>query len=111
MKLLGATAIEDRLQDLVPEAIEDFLAASIKVWMLTGDKMETAKNIGLACNLIDPDMENRKIRKSRLIEVGRRGFVAVDHLLIVASTVREIGPSSSRPKVKCSNFPFARLAR
>jgi magnesium-transporting ATPase (P-type) len=56
--LLGATAIEDRLQDLVPESIEDFLAGGIKVWMLTGDKRETAKNIALACNLIDPDMEN-----------------------------------------------------
>ena len=46
LALLGATAIEDRLADLVPECIDDFLKAGIKVWMLTGDKRETAKNIG-----------------------------------------------------------------
>src|SRR5262245_43089847 len=38
MYLLGATALEDRLQDLVPEAIQDMLDASIKVFMMTGDK-------------------------------------------------------------------------
>eukprot|EP00466_Bigelowiella_natans_P013751 jgi/Bigna1/56260/estExt_Genewise1Plus.C_900001 len=56
MYLLGATAIEDQLQHLVPECIEDLLEGGIKVWMLTGDKRETAKNIGMACNLIEPDM-------------------------------------------------------
>jgi len=48
MELLGATAIEDRLSPLVPECIADMLAAGIKVWMCTGDKRETAKNIALA---------------------------------------------------------------
>ena len=42
LKLLGATAIEDRLQDGVPEAIADLKEADIKVWVLTGDKLETA---------------------------------------------------------------------
>lgn len=50
--LLGATAVEDRLQDRVPEVIHDFQKAHIKVWMLTGDKFETAKNIGASCKLI-----------------------------------------------------------
>lgn len=54
MQLIGATCLEDQLQDLVPECIEDFLLAKVKVWMLTGDKLPTAKNIGMACNLIDP---------------------------------------------------------
>lgn len=36
MYLLGATALEDKLQDLVPECIDDFLKAGVKVWMLTG---------------------------------------------------------------------------
>ncbi|GAB5355637.1 hypothetical protein AAMO2058_000222700 [Amorphochlora amoebiformis] len=56
LKILGATAIEDQLQHLVPECIEDLLEGGIKVWMLTGDKRETAKNIAMACNLIEPDM-------------------------------------------------------
>ena len=54
--LLGATAVEDRLQDEVPKTLEDLRAAGIKVWMLTGDKMETAKNIGFSCKLITEEM-------------------------------------------------------
>jgi len=78
LRYLGATAIEDQLQDLVPESIADYITAGIKVWMLTGDKRETAKNIGLACNLIDPDMESKHPwEHSRLIEVTGRWF----HLL------------------------------
>jgi phospholipid-translocating ATPase len=42
LRLLGATAIEDRLQDGVPETIADLKKAGIKVWVATGDKMETA---------------------------------------------------------------------
>jgi phospholipid-translocating ATPase len=44
--LLGATAVEDRLQDEVPQTLEDFRNGGISVWMLTGDKFETAENIG-----------------------------------------------------------------
>ena len=50
--LIGATAVLDRLQDEVPETIRDLIRAKIKVWMLTGDKMETAENIAKSCNLI-----------------------------------------------------------
>ena len=57
MELLGVTAIEDRLQDEVPEAIADFLKAGIVFWMLTGDKEETAINIGHSCNLLQPDTQ------------------------------------------------------
>lgn len=52
--LLGATAIEDKLQDGVPETIATLLEADIKVWVLTGDKQETAINIGYACKLLTP---------------------------------------------------------
>ena len=44
--LVGASAIEDRLQDQVPETIYKMRQAGISVWMLTGDKQETAINIG-----------------------------------------------------------------
>lgn len=43
LTLLGATAVEDKLQDDLPTTLEDFRKANIKVWMLTGDKLETAK--------------------------------------------------------------------
>ena len=51
-ELAGATAIEDKLQDGVPGAIEKLRRANIKLWMLTGDKRETAINIGKSCHLI-----------------------------------------------------------
>lgn len=51
LQLLGATAIEDKLQDQVPETIETLMKADIKIWILTGDKQETAINIGNSPNL------------------------------------------------------------
>lgn len=57
LELLGATAIEDKLQAGVPSALSNISAAGIKVWMLTGDKQETAINIGYACSLIDNSVE------------------------------------------------------
>lgn len=57
LMLLGGTAIEDRLQDGVPDTIELLGAAGIKLWVLTGDKVETAINIGFSCNLLNNDME------------------------------------------------------
>ena len=57
LTLLGGTAIEDRLQDGVPDAIQLLGKAGIKLWVLTGDKVETAINIGFSCNLLDNDMD------------------------------------------------------
>ncbi|XP_040835824.1 phospholipid-transporting ATPase IB-like [Ochotona curzoniae] len=54
--LLGATAIEDRLQARVPETITTLLRANIKIWVLTGDKPETAINIAYSCKLITGHM-------------------------------------------------------
>ncbi|KAJ0111045.1 hypothetical protein Patl1_02754 [Pistacia atlantica] len=56
--LLGATAVEDKLQNGVPECIDKFSQAGIHIWVLTGDKMETAINIGYACSLLRQGMEN-----------------------------------------------------
>lgn len=56
LTLLGATAIEDKLQDGVPETISTLQTAGIKVWVLTGDRQETAVNIGMSCKLISEDM-------------------------------------------------------
>lgn len=51
--LVGATAIEDKLQPDVDKTIEAFKRANIKVWVLTGDKAESALNIAMSCNLVD----------------------------------------------------------
>ena len=44
--ILGASAIEDKLQDGVSQTIANLETAGIKIWVLTGDKQETAINIG-----------------------------------------------------------------
>ncbi|KAM3867619.1 phospholipid-transporting ATPase ID [Diretmus argenteus] len=56
--LLGATAIEDKLQDGVPQTIEQLSKADIKIWVLTGDKQETAENIGYSCNMLREEMND-----------------------------------------------------
>uniref|UniRef100_A0A8C3GJ72 Phospholipid-transporting ATPase n=1 Tax=Cairina moschata TaxID=8855 RepID=A0A8C3GJ72_CAIMO len=57
MHLIGATAVEDRLQEQSAETIEALHAAGMKVWVLTGDKMETAKSTCYACRLFQTSTE------------------------------------------------------
>lgn len=57
LDLIGGTAIEDRLQDGVPDTIALLADAGIKLWVLTGDKVETAINIGFSCNLLSNEMD------------------------------------------------------
>ena len=64
MEYVGVTAIEDKLQDGVPDAIASLRAAGIKIWVLTGDKEETAINIGKSCQLLDTSMDLHCIRGS-----------------------------------------------
>jgi len=53
--ILGVTAMEDLLQDRVKDCIQDFRDAGIKVWMLTGDKGDTAHQIAYTCGLYSHD--------------------------------------------------------
>ena len=62
LTLIGATVVEDKLQDKVPETIRDLRLAGIKIWVLTGDKIDTAENIALSCNLISSNYKNFKIK-------------------------------------------------
>lgn len=66
--LLGATAIEDKLQDGVPDTIHTLQTAGIKVWVLTGDRQETAINIGMSCKLISEDMTLLIINEENAID-------------------------------------------
>ncbi len=76
LELAGATAIEDRLQEGVPEAIDKLRRANIKMWMLTGDKRETAINIGHSCRLIK-DYSTVTILDSELGNVEQRAATAI----------------------------------
>ncbi|KAL6996307.1 putative phospholipid-transporting ATPase 4, variant 2 [Sarracenia purpurea var. burkii] len=55
--LVGATAVEDKLQKGVPQCIDKLAQAGLKIWVLTGDKLETAINIGYACSLLRQGMK------------------------------------------------------
>lgn len=108
MVLLGATAVEDRLQDEVPRVIADFLQANIRVWMLTGDKLETAESIGHACRLIQPDFKKIYLRaeedpKEKFEELvntidGGGRFALLLEGLVIAHLVKS--PELSRRFVK-----------
>ncbi|ALC48588.1 CG9981 [Drosophila busckii] len=57
LQLLGATALEDALQDDVDQTLISLQLAGLKIWVLTGDKVETALNIGMSCKHIPPTAE------------------------------------------------------
>ncbi|XP_055869059.1 phospholipid-transporting ATPase IF-like isoform X2 [Biomphalaria glabrata] len=65
LHLLGATAVEDKLQHEVPQTIEALRMAGIKVWVLTGDKEETAVNISHAAGHFNSDMEELRLTQVR----------------------------------------------
>ena len=67
--LLGATAIEDKLQDGVPDTIHTLQMAGIKVWVLTGDRQETAINIGMSCRLISESMNLVRVAFTRFMKI------------------------------------------
>mmetsp|Transcript_78991 Transcript_78991/g.143987 ORF Transcript_78991/g.143987 Transcript_78991/m.143987 type:complete len:1094 (+) Transcript_78991:86-3367(+) len=56
LSYVGITALEDRLQDHVPETISALRKAGIRVWVLTGDKVETAVEIAKSCTLFEDNM-------------------------------------------------------
>ncbi len=84
-ELQGATAIEDKLQDGVPEILADLRTAGIKVWMLTGDKVGPAKNIATACNILPAGCD--------LLEITTETFPVLNDVktseLLAASKVLE----------------------
>ncbi|CAN0144271.1 unnamed protein product, partial [Discosporangium mesarthrocarpum] len=61
LTLLGGTAIEDKLQSGVGETIEKLIRGGVVVWVITGDKEETAINIGVACRLIQSETQMDRI--------------------------------------------------
>ena len=67
-KLIGSTAIEDELQDNVGEIINDIMITGIRVWMLTGDKLDTAKNIAISCKLFKEDMKIMEIKEHATVD-------------------------------------------
>lgn len=73
LTLTGSTAIEDRLQDEVADTIRFMKRTGIKVWVLTGDKIGTAKNIGMSAGLLEKGMEQFQIDGKEKDESRNRG--------------------------------------
>ena len=108
LELGGATAIEDKLQEGVPEAIERLRRAKIKLWMLTGDKRETAMNIGISCRLIK-DYSSITVLDRETGEVSHRiaaatldiskGHVAHSVVVVDGQTLTQINASEHLHKL------------
>eukprot|EP00299_Pterocystis_sp_00344_P014137 c6991_g1_i3.p1 GENE.c6991_g1_i3~~c6991_g1_i3.p1 ORF type:complete len:1039 (-),score=298.76 c6991_g1_i3:48-3164(-) len=88
LDLLGVTAIEDKLQEGVPETIADIREAGVSFWMLTGDKYSTALQIAVACNLRNPTQPlvslEGSLNEYELVdvlraEIGRHVITDKDH--------------------------------
>ncbi|KAK3825379.1 MAG: hypothetical protein J3Q66DRAFT_278169 [Benniella sp.] len=94
LTLIGATAIEDKLQEGVPDSIAALREAGIKVWVLTGDKLETAINIGFASRLLEKDMKLEIMKMSRNEDpahvLKRFKKLVEDHALIVDGSALKI---------------------
>jgi phospholipid-transporting ATPase len=96
--LVGCTAIEDKLQDGVPEAIAYFIAGGIKVWIITGDKQATAINIAKSCNLIQSGVTTVIVNASSDADCNQ----ALDDALVTVATEDRVALVIDGP-----SLPFA----
>lgn len=100
LELVGVTAIEDKLQDDVPKSIATMLDAGIKVWMITGDKQETAINIAVSCKLFTNSDNVLKCNGNRATAMQRVDAVSHPPALTSVSPAahegREITVDTSR---------------
>ncbi|KAG6908584.1 hypothetical protein DXG01_004071 [Tephrocybe rancida] len=111
LRLLGATAIEDRLQDGVPETIADLKRAGIKIWVATGDKLETAIAIGHSTNLIGRESNIIVIRGGsggrpvyqQMVHAAEEFFPEMD--LLSDEAVNHPRPSFTSPRPSTSSRP------
>eukprot|EP00172_Hildenbrandia_rubra_P002516 Plantae.Rhodophyta-Hildenbrandia_rubra.ctg3400.p1 GENE.Plantae.Rhodophyta-Hildenbrandia_rubra.ctg3400~~Plantae.Rhodophyta-Hildenbrandia_rubra.ctg3400.p1 ORF type:complete len:1183 (+),score=168.28 Plantae.Rhodophyta-Hildenbrandia_rubra.ctg3400:1027-4575(+) len=96
---IGSTAVEDQLQDKVPETIEFLRQAGISMWVLTGDKRETAENIGYSARLLQREMNVIHIEVSSAVECKQ----ALEDIRQGNEIALETSPSQSRETVNRSN--------
>jgi len=112
LRLLGATGIEDKLQDQVPETIQFIFDAEIKLWVLTGDKVETARSIGKSCGLIRQSMREILVATENVEELERVFHEALhengeDYFIMVTG---EALLFLSKPQNKELHDEFAKIA-
>lgn len=125
--VIGATAVEDRLQENVPEVIADIRKAGVKLWVLTGDKVETALNVAYGCNLMDKDMKIHMITGQIPNETAKEAMRRVRHnilnspkethhgLVITSAQISEISSGNIGPQfidlaLMCDSVMCARVS-
>jgi phospholipid-transporting ATPase len=100
---IGTTAVEDKLQDRCPETIEFLRAAGVRIWVLTGDKLETAENIGYSANLLNRAMrvepisvvspDDMRARLHAIIEIAKDDSTKLSVIIDGASLMALEGDS------------------
>lgn len=90
LQFIGVSGIEDRLQQGVPQAISTLLRANIKIWILTGDRAETATNTAYLCGLIKPHHGILKMTKLSDIESVLSTGTECPYVLIISGDVYSV---------------------
>ncbi|GAB4842574.1 Probable phospholipid-transporting ATPase 4 [Ancistrocladus abbreviatus] len=101
--LVGATAVEDKLQQGVPQCIDKLAQAGLKIWVLTGDKMETAINIGFACSLLRQGMKQICISITNMEEGAQDTKETVKENILLQIT-------NASQMIKLEKDPYAAFA-
>ncbi|GAB5362728.1 hypothetical protein AAMO2058_000823000 [Amorphochlora amoebiformis] len=96
IEILGVTAIEDKLQENVADTISNLADAGIKLWVLTGDKVETAVNIGYSCKVLVPGMKVIKMTETKPEQINLRLENLVRQLRGIQSGSRPDSKESKR---------------
>ncbi|KAJ3209609.1 hypothetical protein HDU67_006054 [Dinochytrium kinnereticum] len=107
LNLLGATAIEDKLQDGVPDTIDKLRRAGMKVWMLTGDKRETAINIGYTCQLIQEMSEVLVLDASSIAILGESISTALNTCISKKYALESISKKVQKDDKERSDNPIS----
>ncbi|XP_048484790.1 probable phospholipid-transporting ATPase IM isoform X4 [Plutella xylostella] len=103
LQLVGVTAIEDKLQDGVPETIANLSMAGIKIWVLTGDKQETAINIGYSCQLLTDELAEVLVLDAAAHDDVERQLDKCRESLRVAHTFLPHGKPDTKPDGDTAN--------
>ncbi|XP_073977771.1 ATPase phospholipid transporting 8B isoform X2 [Rhodnius prolixus] len=104
LTLIGCTAIEDKLQDGVPQTIANLSAAGMKIWVLTGDKQETAINIGYSCHLLSDEMEVMIVDGHTIEEVTKQLAKCRDTLMLGGHPMAQHNNNSHHPAISVITF-------
>uniref|UniRef100_H3HCU6 Phospholipid-transporting ATPase n=1 Tax=Phytophthora ramorum TaxID=164328 RepID=H3HCU6_PHYRM len=109
--LVGVSAIEDKIQEGAPEALEKFRAAGIRVWMLTGDRADTATNVAHAVRLVSAEMRLLRLCESASSWMEGQGLaLLIDDMVVEAITGFGIEKEFLELCMECESVLCARIS-